>query len=319
MSAGDIKSCGTEGVVAATSHSTVPQDDARPWSRIRVAVRLRPLSKKERSSASKEDSHLWECVPSQNSISVKVSLHKTNTYKFDYVAPPEEATPELYTAFVKGIVMAACQGTHGNIFACELHVSLVKLSLTWTIDGQTNSGKTFTTSGNISSPGLLLLAMTDLLAFRDAHPELECQFSASCVEIYNEVLYDLLGGPEEGSEELGDKPQRNSISSPRVLISQGTQLPGVKSHPVTSGEEFVALLVQYERHRSTSATSANSRSSRSHTIFRITIRSRPKGSTSEPQGENSGVWANNATLNFVDLAGSECISHMHNEGQKKEW
>ncbi|GMH68023.1 hypothetical protein TL16_g04829, partial [Triparma laevis f. inornata] len=58
--------------------------------------------------------------------------------------------------------------------------------------------------------------------------------------------------------------------------------------------------------RSVGSTGMNERSSRSHTIFRITLESR----------EDTTVRV--STLNLVDLAGSESVRHTGAEGQRQK-
>ena len=80
---------------------------------------------------------------------------------------------------------------------------------------------------------------------------------------------------------------------------------------MTNSEE--AILGHYEmgnKLRRTGETNMNERSSRSHTIFRITIESREVGKTSE----ECTVQVSN--LNLVDLAGSERADQTRAEGER---
>jgi centromeric protein E len=64
----------------------------------------------------------------------------------------------------------------------------------------------------------------------------------------------------------------------------------------------------------------NERSSRSHTIFRITIESRKKsemqGAENEDPNEDGAVLI--STLNLVDLAGSEIVRHTGATGDRQK-
>jgi len=50
---------------------------------------------------------------------------------------------------------------------------------------------------------------------------------------------------------------------------------GLKETYVRTPEQFVDVLVSWQNNRTVASTAANDRSSRSHTIFRIIVESRP--------------------------------------------
>eukprot|EP01052_Picozoa_sp_SAG31_P003632 SAG31_NODE_142_length_22669_cov_18.630040_7_plen_91_part_00 len=88
---------------------------------------------------------------------------------------------------------------------------------------------------------------------------------------------------------------------------------------VSKEEEILQLMDSGEAHRHVGQTNMNEKSSRSHTIFRITIESKveieddtlPAAQADveeEEDEENSaGLCIRAATLNLVDLAGSERV------------
>jgi centromeric protein E len=81
---------------------------------------------------------------------------------------------------------------------------------------------------------------------------------------------------------------------------------------VSSINEINDLLVIGDRNRRIGETNMNEKSSRSHTIFRLTIESRAK-----PKYDGKGSGAIRVSLlNLVDLAGSERVGHTGAEGQR---
>jgi centromeric protein E len=102
-----------------------------------------------------------------------------------------------------------------------------------------------------------------------------------------------------------------------------------KEEIVTDYTSLLSVLFQGEKSRAFAATAMNERSSRSHTIFRITIESRENHPTSsektnedvdeensETSGYDSAVRV--STLNLVDLAGSESVRHTGATGERQK-
>ncbi|KAI7753650.1 hypothetical protein M8C21_010168, partial [Ambrosia artemisiifolia] len=81
--------------------------------------------------------------------------------------------------------------------------------------------------------------------------------------------------------------------------SQGTFVEGVKEEVVLSPAHALSLIAAGEEHRHVGSTNFNLLSSRSHTIFTLTIESSPCGEN----GDGGDV--NLSQLNLIDLAGSE--------------
>ena len=144
----------------------------------------------------------------------------------------------------------------------------------------------------------------------------------SYFEIYNDQIYDLL------------KP-RGNIGDPLSLMEDAKRdhfmIKGLTEHSVTSIKEIFDKLKKGEVNRHYAATFMNHSSSRSHTLFRITVkavtnnfirnyRKENKGQSNlnlhhflnpDEDNENHGTVVTESYLNFVDLAGSERIgSHL---------
>ncbi|KAK1367418.1 kinesin-like protein KIN-7K, chloroplastic [Heracleum sosnowskyi] len=81
--------------------------------------------------------------------------------------------------------------------------------------------------------------------------------------------------------------------------AQGTFVEGVKEEVVLSPSHALSLIAAGEEHRHVGSTNFNLLSSRSHTIFTLTIESSPCGEHRESEAVNL------SQLNLIDLAGSE--------------
>ncbi|KAI9597247.1 kinesin motor domain-containing protein, partial [Syncephalis fuscata] len=163
--------------------------------------------------------------------------------------------------------------------------------------GQTCSGKTFTMYGTPpEEPGIIPLAVQDIFQQVKEKPDCEFLFKASFLEIYNEVIRDLLE-PTRVNLKIHETPNRE------IFVGNLSEMP------VYSASEVMELLKRGESNRSIGETNMNERSSRSHTIFRMVIESRAhQSNTSKPKATRISC------LNLVDLAGSERVGSTKAEG-----
>ncbi|XAR62822.1 Plus-end-directed kinesin ATPase [Bertholletia excelsa] len=115
-------------------------------------------------------------------------------------------------------------------------------------------------------------------------PGREFLLRVSYLEIYNEVINDLLDPTGQNLRIRED--------------AQGTFVEGIKEEVVLSPAHALSLIASGEEHRHVGSNNFNLLSSRSHTIFTLTIES-------SPCGENQGEDVTLSQLNLIDLAGSE--------------
>ncbi|PKA49590.1 Kinesin-like protein NACK1 [Apostasia shenzhenica] len=139
--------------------------------------------------------------------------------------------------------------------------------------------------GDQRSPGIIPLAVKDAFSIIQETPNREFLLRVSYLEIYNEVVNDLLN------------PAGQNLRIREDL--QGTFVEGIKEEVVLSPAHALSLIAAGEEHRHVGSTNFNLLSSRSHTIFTLTIESTPCGDHSE------GEAVNLSQLNLIDLAGSE--------------
>lgn len=107
----------------------------------------------------------------------------------------------------------------------------------------------------------MVLILEDLfMAINKLKSEKEFAIKMSYVEIYNEVIYDLL---------IGDR--KDSYLDLREDPVHGTTVAGVTEFVVREPKEVMNLLTVGNKRRTTEATMANAESSRSHAICQISL------------------------------------------------
>jgi kinesin family protein 11 len=127
--------------------------------------------------------------------------------------------------------------------------------------------------------------------------------SISCMEIYNEELRDLLA-----SQPLNGVTPRNLkiFEHPQ---SRGTLVQGLLEIPVKDVKTAIEVLRRGSAHRHVASTNFNKNSSRSHSLFTVSVTAASSSTDMFQIGK----------LNLVDLAGSEDIGRSGAENvQAKE-
>lgn len=267
---------------------------------VQVAVRCRPLNAREKSCGEREvlrcNSISKEIICSAPFLPRKAGQGNVGagnigsvkkTYVYDHVFGQEANQSDVYAGVVEPIVDEVLQGYNCTVFAY----------------GQTGTGKTHTMEGRRDDG---IIGMTErrlpdnagiiprsvkqifdhLRSITDEHT-----VRVSHLEIYNEHLSDLLG-PDE--DEASDTLRVYEDSS------KGTFVQGLDEVLVRNEEEIFAVLDKSANKRRTAETLMNKYSSRSHSVFTITIHikeSTPEGADLLKVGK----------LNLVDLAGSENV------------
>jgi kinesin family member 11 len=120
----------------------------------------------------------------------------------------------------------------------------------------------------------------------------------SFLELYNEELTDLLA-PEEPNKFSDDKSKK-----PMALMEDGKGgvfVRDLEEEVVSSAAEIYRILEKGSAKRKTAETLLNKQSSRSHSVFSITIHIKE----CTPEGDEM---IKSGKLNLVDLAGSENVS-----------
>jgi len=131
-----------------------------------------------------------------------------------------------------------------------------------------------------------------VISQRKLFPSLEFLVTASYFEIYNEVLFDLLDAADRKKKPQSQKGGLEIKEHP-VL---GVYVKGLQEIVVDSSAKMESLIEQGMKNRTTASTQMNADSSRSHSVFTITIHQK------DVDDESKNIFAK---VNLVDLAGSE--------------
>jgi hypothetical protein len=146
--------------------------------------------------------------------------------------------------------------------------------------GSTNAGKTYTVSGSDQNPGILKRSLETVVQGKNSNQSLHVSF----IEIYNEIIYDLLDpAKQKESKRLGVNEEGEIEVKNLVEIE------------ITSLEDATAAFRRGEVGRHRGFTEFNAESSRSHTICQLKLSDRRK----------------HCYLSIVDLAGCERLSIMN--------
>ncbi|KAM4669161.1 kinesin-like protein KIF11 isoform 1-T1 [Amazona ochrocephala] len=254
---------------------------------IQVVVRCRPFNASERKASSYP---VIDCDQARKEVSVRTGgvTDKTSrkTYTFDMVFGAQAKQIDVYRSVVCPILDEVIMGYNCTVFAY----------------GQTGTGKTFTMEGE-RSPNEEYTWEEDPLAGiipRTLHQIFEkltengSEFSVkvSLLEIYNEELFDLLNP----TPDVGDRLQM--FDDPRN--KRGVIIKGLEEITVHNKNEVYQILERGAAKRTTAATYMNAYSSRSHSVFSITIHMKETTIDGEELVKIG-------KLNLVDLAGSENI------------
>ncbi|WCJ40915.1 Kinesin motor family protein [Euphorbia peplus] len=238
-----------------------PIDAASNGDSISVTIRFRPMSERE---FQRGDEITWYA---DGDKMVRNEYSPASAYAFDRVFGPHSTSQEVYDVAAKPVVKTAMDGVNGTVFAY----------------GVTSSGKTHTMHGDHNSPGIIPLAIKDVFSIIQDTPGREFLLRVSYLEIYNEVINDLLDPTGQNLRVRED--------------AQGTYVEGIKEEVVLSPGHALSFIAAGEEHRHVGSNNFNLFSSRSHTIFTLMIESSAHGD------EYDGVIF--SQLNLIDLAGSE--------------
>ncbi|XP_012622019.1 stAR-related lipid transfer protein 9 isoform X1 [Microcebus murinus] len=255
---------------------------------VRVAVRVRPLSKRETKEGGRIIVELDGKVAKIRNLKVDNRLdsfgdsrEKIMAFGFDYcywsVNPddPQYASQDVvFQDLGMEVLSGAAKGYNICLFAY----------------GQTGSGKTYTMLGTPASVGLTPRICEGLFVREEdyASPPSSCRIKVSFLEIYNERVRDL----------LKQSVQKKSYTlRVREHPEMGPYVQGLSQHVVTNYKQVIQLLEEGIANRITAATHVHEASSRSHAIFTIHY--------TQAILENNLPSEIASKINLVDLAGSE--------------
>jgi centromeric protein E len=198
----------------------------------------------------------------------------------DHVYDVNATTHQIFNDVVEALIQTALEGINATVFAY----------------GQTASGKTYTIRGTEESPGIIPLSIRELFSRMEAAKDRKYSVRVSFFELYNEKINDLL------DESKCDLDVRENL--------QGFYVNQLTEKDVASVKDAIAYLRIGDTRKKVAETCLNDTSSRSHTVFRLTIESRSRTGHDMPRCSQ---------FNLVDLAGSEAVSRTHAEGTTRRY
>ncbi|CAD8203748.1 unnamed protein product [Paramecium octaurelia] len=251
-------------------------------SNILVAIRVRPLSQKEKNYQNFGNKMIVLLDPDSEREDdlLKKNRLKETSFAFDFVFDKWAPQQIIYENTTEFLLEGVLEGYNTTVFCY----------------GATGSGKTFTMIGTQQEVGIMPRALQQLFNFSIQDRFKDTQFKACYVEIYNENIRDLLTSEDKNLETREDK-------------NSGIQIAGVTEVEVRTVSEVLALLKVGNKNRSKEATDANKESSRSHAILQLQIESKERATGIQEQIIQS-------KFSLVDLAGSERAANTNNKGQR---
>ncbi|MCJ1285955.1 kinesin motor protein cin8 [Xylographa opegraphella] len=225
-------------------------------------------------------------------LSMGPSALSNKSYHFDKVFSPAADQSMIYEDVVTPLLEEMLHGYNCTIFAY----------------GQTGTGKTYTMSGDMSdtlgllsdSAGIIprvLHSLFDKLETDEAESSVKCSF----IELYNEELRDLLSVEENARLKIFEDGQKKGHSA--------TIVQGMEESHIKTAAAGIRLLQEGSHKRQVAATKCNDLSSRSHTVFTVTV-------YIKRTAEDGQDFVSAGKLNLVDLAGSENIQRSGAENKR---
>ena len=259
---------------------------------IQVAVRCRPLKPGEQQILTTD-----QFRGNKVTIDSSHSSSQQKTYTFDHVFGELTDQSMVYSDVGAPIVEEMLQGYNCTIFAY----------------GMTGTGKTYTMSmdekDNLNykdgldisaGAGIIPRALHSIFnTLENSHSE--CSVRVSYIELYNEDLRDLLSlnyKPPTSSSNGGGGDSLKMYGDPKG--KGGVIIQGLEETLVNSADMAFEAFERGSRRRRIASTNCNEYSSRSHSVFTITVHIKDFN-------EKGDEIVKIGKLNLVDLAGSENI------------
>ncbi|XP_053514887.1 kinesin-like protein KIF7 isoform X3 [Artibeus jamaicensis] len=253
---------------------------------VRVALRVRPLLPKELLHGHQS------CLRVEPACN-RVTLGRDRHFGFHVVLDEDAGQEAVYQACVQPLLEAFFEGFNATVFAY----------------GQTGSGKTYTmgeasvASLHEDEQGIIPRVMAEAFKLIDENDLLDCLVHVSYLEVYKEEFRDLLEvGTASRDIQLREDDRGNVV------------LCGVKEVDVEGLDEVLSLLEMGNAARHTGATHLNRLSSRSHTVFTVTLEQRGRAPSRLPRPAAGQLLV--SKFHFVDLAGSERVLKTGSTGER---
>jgi hypothetical protein len=251
-------------------------------SNIKVIARFRPLNSVETEFMKNGLGFVTCQLLDDRTVTINTEQTTLPPFSFDKVFDIDTSNNTMYE-FFKDTIKDVCDGYNGTIFTY----------------GQSGSGKTFTMYGDDifdqNKRGIIPRVIDHLFdIIEESNDDVMFQLKFSILQIYKEVIYDLLTG--ERDLKVKESPVK------------GIYVEGISEFFIDSRDTFLELLKLSQDQRIVSGTKLNQYSSRSHTIFMLEVQQTLKKDNITKRG----------ILNLIDLAGTEKVSKTGAVGETLE-
>lgn len=243
---------------------------------VTVVVRVRPLNYREL-----DQRDVRNCLHVTKNV---VTINDCHEFIFDHCVKPNQGNVYLYEQIGEPLLDHALDGYNVCMFAY----------------GQTGSGKTHSIMGRDEDPGLMHQFVINLFARvayitkkEHARVKIECSY----YEIYNEKIHDLLSNDAKTPLRVREHP----VNGPYIV--------DLSTIECSSYQDVTYWINMAQKRRSTACTNMNQKSSRSHTIFTLTI-------TQDRELDEEFKQSITSKVNIVDLAGSERTHVVNATGER---
>ncbi|XP_059471774.1 kinesin-like protein KIF14 [Neocloeon triangulifer] len=234
---------------------------------VTVAVRVRPLNSKERTEGSTIK------TGQDGLVTIDGADGSSLSFQYEHCFGPDSTQMEVFRDLVHPLLTKALEGYNACLFSY----------------GQTGSGKTYSMMGaevvsgcKVSREAGIIPRFGFSLFEKINRGKMNVSIEVSYFEIYNEKIRDLL------SDDAGLRQAKPTLRV-REHPQYGPYVENLTVQSVSSFESLQGWLRLGISRRATAASAMNDKSSRSHSIFTITLTQGPKRSK----------------VHLVDLAGSE--------------
>ncbi|XP_066588979.1 uncharacterized protein [Prorops nasuta] len=232
-------------------------------NKIKVLIRVKPTF----NESTKINKKYWKITGNKiSTINVNCLQRRSTEFEFDRIYVENSKTSTIFNENIEPIIASGLEGISSTIVTY----------------GHTNSGKSYTMMGRNKNLGILPLACHSLFNHVNNSQNYTFLIKVSCVQVYNEIIYDLLDNMNV--VDILEKKKVNNINCAELTV--------------TSAINLIQIIDTANKKRKTSRTNMNICSSQSHVIFRIIIESCQHSVNDDDEIHISH-------LNFVDLAGSE--------------
>ncbi|OAA62511.1 kinesin heavy chain [Niveomyces insectorum RCEF 264] len=246
---------------------------------IKVVARFRPQNRVEIESGGQPIVHF-----EGNDTCTIDSREAQGSFTFDRVFDMDCKQSDIFDYSIRSTVDDILNGYNGTVFAY----------------GQTGAGKSYTMMGSsindVEGRGVIPRLVEQIFASILASPAtIEYTVRVSYMEIYMERIRDLMA-PQNDNLPVHEEKNR------------GVYVKGLLEIYVSSVQEVYEVMRRGGNARAVAATNMNQESSRSHSIFVITVTQKNVETGSAKSGQ----------LFLVDLAGSEKVGKTGASGQTLE-